>query len=286
MNNKLIFIFSLFYSCIQLYAQSAGKPPNITVITYNIRLNTLDDGVNAWPNRKNNITLLIREQNPSLFGLQEALPEQVADVESAFPGFGRVGVGRDDGKSSGEFSPIFFDRSRFKLKESGTFWLSQTPSKVSRGWDAACNRIVTWAILEDQESGKIFGYFNTHFDHMGEVARRNSAYLLLHAVDSLAKDIPVAVTGDFNSTPDAEPIRIITDQSEPSFLMDSKPLSDSQSGPGFTYTGFEVGAIPGQLIDYVFVKKIIKVSSYKVLDYHIGKYYPSDHLPVVVKLIF
>jgi endonuclease/exonuclease/phosphatase family metal-dependent hydrolase len=260
----------------------------IVVMTYNIRLNTPDDGVNAWPNRKEKVIELVNSHQPSVFGLQEVLADQLNDFEHAFPYYKRIGVGRDDGKEAGEFSPIFFDSKRFSSEAYGTFWLSGTPSiPGSRGWDAACNRIVTWVKLRDVPSDIVFFVFNTHFDHQGRLARRNSAFLLVHAVDSIAGKYPVVITGDFNSTPDSEPVFIMTGRVKPwQMLTDSRSLCKGRTGPVYTYTGFEVGKIPGQMIDFIFLKKIPAVLSHRVVDQNDGKYYPSDHLPVVVKLIF
>jgi endonuclease/exonuclease/phosphatase family metal-dependent hydrolase len=279
----LVLLFPVF----SLQAQNI-QHVELTVMTYNIRMNTSDDGINTWPNRIGKVTGLISKQQPSVFGLQEVLSGQLADIKAAFPEYGYVGVGRDDGKSAGEFSPIFYDKKRFELQHSGTFWLSQTPSVTgSRGWDAACNRVVSWGIFRDKNTGKSFGYFNTHFDHMGVLARKNSSLLLLHALDSLAADLPVIVTGDFNSTPESEPVQLILKLAEKGApLLNSKDLSLVTKGPSITYTGFEVGGIPGETIDYIFIRKISKVLEHTVLDEHEGKFYPSDHLPVVCRLTF
>jgi endonuclease/exonuclease/phosphatase family metal-dependent hydrolase len=280
-------LFLFTFPFCSLFSQSKGNV-TLTVVTYNIRLNTPDDGINAWPNRIGKVTGLIKKQQPSIFGLQEVLSGQLADIRAAFPEYGFAGVGRDDGRNAGEFSPVFYNKGTFELKKSGTFWLSQTPSVAgSRGWDAACNRVVSWVILRDKKTGKSFGYFNTHFDHMGEIARRNSSILLLHAVDSLATGLPVIVTGDFNSPPGSEPVQILLASSgKETALLNSKQLALKTNGPSITYTGFEVGGIPGETIDYIFIRNIPRVLEHTVVDEHSGKYYPSDHLPVVARLSF
>jgi endonuclease/exonuclease/phosphatase family metal-dependent hydrolase len=194
-------------------------------------------------------------------------------------------VGRDDGKEAGEYSPLFYNAGKYKLKESGVFWLSQTPTLPgSRGWDAACNRVVSWIQLKDKASGLPFFVFCTHFDHMGEVARRNSSRLLLHAVDSLSGTMPVVVMGDFNALPESEPYRIITDTSNPLHLTDAHTLCENPRGPAYTYTGFKVGGLQGELIDYIFLKGETSVTLYRVDPANNGTYYPSDHLPVSVGL--
>ncbi len=274
-------ILLIFLSLITNFTVGFAQKAIVHVLTYNIRLLTPADAPNTWANRKENVFSAIRKVSPGVFGLQEAVYEQVIDMEKAFPGFTRIGVGRDDGIEAGEFSPIFFDKYQYSMIASGTFWLSQTPSVAgSRGWDAACNRVVTWAKLNDQKSGIGFLVFCTHFDHLGEIARRNSARLILHAVDSLAGGIPVIVFGDFNATPGSEPFKIITDKSDPLHLTDARSLSKKNEGPEYTFTGFKVGGQPGARIDYIFIKNSIKVKSFKVNGIINGEYYPSDHLPV------
>jgi endonuclease/exonuclease/phosphatase family metal-dependent hydrolase len=264
-----------------------AQQTSLTVMTYNIRLVTPGDAPNTWDLRKEKVFSIIRNVAPDVFGLQEALNEQVPDMEKAFPGYTRVGVGRDDGKASGEFSPLFFNSSKFSLVRSGTFWLSQTPLVAgSRGWDAACNRVVTWVELKEHDSEKSFLAFCTHFDHMGEVARRNSALLLLHAVDSLSGNKPAIVIGDFNASPDSEPYKLITEKSNPLHLVDALTLCEKVKGPEYTYTGFKVGGIAGERIDYIFLKGITNVESLVVNPENNGEYYPSDHLPVSAGLHF
>ena len=253
----------------------------INVLSYNIRFANPDDAPNTWAQRKEKVYTVVRDAKPDIIGLQEALKEQVSDFEKAFPGYTRIGVGRDDGKDAGEYSPLLFNSKKFNLISSGTFWLSQTPSVPgSKGWDAACNRIVTWIHLKDKKSDAIFYVFCTHFDHMGEIARRNSAKLLLHMVDSLARYKPVIVLGDFNSVPSSEPYTIITEFSNRSHLKDARLICTDVKGPEYTYTGFKVGELPGQRIDYIFLKNNVMVLSYNVNEANNGEYYPSDHLPV------
>lgn len=267
----------------KVYAQKE----TFSVLTYNIRLATPDDAPNIWSHRKENVFSLIGQASPDVFGLQEALKEQVYDFDKAFPAYSRVGVGRDNGKAEGEFSPVYYNSRKYTLLTSGTFWLSQTPAVAgSRGWDAACNRVVSWVQLKEGTSGKPFFVFCTHFDHMGEVARRNSAKLLIHAVDSLAGKNSAIVVGDFNASPETEPYQLITEKSNSNHLTDALKLSSKVKGPEYTYTGFKVGGIPGQRIDYIFLKNISKVNTYTVNDTNNGEFYPSDHLPVSAELEF
>jgi len=272
---------SILVIMIGFSAFAIAQKAVINVLTYNIRFANPDDEPNTWDQRKEKVFSLVRETSPDVFGLQEALRSQVSDFEKAFPGFTRVGVGRDDGKESGEYSPLLFNSKKYTLVSSGTFWLSQAPALAgSRGWDAACNRVVTWVQLEDKKSKVIFFVLCTHFDHIGEIARRNSANLLLHASDSLAGYKPVVVLGDFNSVPGSEPYNIITDFSNRLHMKDARLICTDLKGPEYTFTGFKVGAQPGIRIDYIFVKNNVQVLSFNVNEANNGEYYPSDHLPV------
>ena len=282
-NPKILLLFLIILPGWQTF--SYAQKTDLIVLTYNIRLAIPGDAPNTWNNRKENVFSNVRYAKPAVFGLQEVLKEQLDDFENAFPAYKRIGVGRDDGKEAGEFSPLFYDSLKFSLQSSSTFWLSQTPQVAgSRGWDAACNRVVSWAKLRDKKSGIEFFVFCTHFDHMGETARRNSAELLLHAADSLAGSRPAVVMGDFNASPASEPYRIITDPANPIHLTDAKLISSKKEGPEYTFTGFKVGGIPGDRIDYIFLKGIKKVDKYNVNPKNSGEYYPSDHLPVSARL--
>src|SRR5690606_27129375 len=146
----------------------------MNIITFNIRYNTPDDGVNAWSNRKEMVTELLRNYKADIFGLQEALHEQILDIEHALPEYSWVGVGREDGKKGGEFCPVFFIKSDFTILNSGTYWLSEIPGIPGKGWDAAFNRVLTWVHFQSRVTGKQFFMFNTHFDHEGMEAQKKS----------------------------------------------------------------------------------------------------------------
>lgn len=264
-------------------ASRPGKTQNINsfnVMTYNIRMNTPDDGVNAWPQRKNKVIGLFRFHQPDIFGIQEALNDQMTDLVSGLPDFDHVGVGRDDGKSLGEHMAVFYRKSRFEKLESGTFWLSQTPDKPGLGWDAVCNRTCTWLKLKDKMTKKTFYFFNTHLDHRGRTARIESAKLILNFMKEINKDgLPFILTGDFNSTKENEPIQIILKE-----LTDSRAISETEPyGPEGTSGGFDVKVMP-RTIDYIFENDKIRVLRYAVLSDSFGLFYPSDHLPVFTEL--
>jgi endonuclease/exonuclease/phosphatase family metal-dependent hydrolase len=255
----------------------------IELITYNIRMNTSGDGEHAWPHRKENVAALFRFHRADLFCVQEALPDQMDDLEAAFPDFAYEGVGRDDGKREGEFSAVFFNTERFKQLDGGTFWLSETPETCSFGWDAACRRICSWVKLEEKSSGQHLFVFNTHFDHKGAEARRESARLILRKVGVISRgEAPVVLCGDFNLPPDSEPVGLITTK-----LRDAFDVSElAPYGSIATYHGFTYDDPPRERIDYVFVSPDVKVLRYGALTDSRNRAFFSDHLPVLVSLQF
>lgn len=289
MTRQILFaaVLTVISGCLSAQQENFSSGDPVTVVTWNMRYNNPDDGQNAWPNRKAAFLRILKDEKPDIFGLQEALYDQVQDVEKAFPRFKRVGVGREDGNTKGEFAVIFYDTVKFRSLSSGNFWLSQTPFVPgSMGWDAACTRIVTWTQLQRKNGGAELFVFNTHFDHIGQVARRNSAWLLLHAVDSLAGNRPAIITGDFNAQPGSEPVSILTGKNNPIHFINSSDIAGVADSPSFTYAGFKPGEIQGEIIDYIFIRNIRKVSEYSVNTCHDGDYYPSDHLPVKAKVLF
>ena len=273
---KKLFILLLLLAPATLYSQQ------MNIITYNIRYNNPGDGVNAWPNRIEVVTGLLRFHNPDIFGLQEALYGQITDIEKNLPDYEWFGVGRDDGKKAGEFSPVFFKKSEFILLKHGTFWLSETPDKPSKGWDAALNRIVTWGKFQSKVTGKQFIVFNTHFDHRGVEARKESAALIRKKIEAMTYDnaLPAILTGDFNLTPDQEPILLIK-----KYLSDAREISQEPPyGPAGTFNGFKWDAPLKERIDYIFVNDKVKVLKYAILTDSKDQRYPSDHLPVFAKI--
>lgn len=258
----------------------AAEPVMVNVATYNLRLNTDDDGPNAWPHRREAVKALIRYHEFDLFGTQEGQPEQIDEL-AAMTEFAHVGVGRDDGLRGGEHAAIFYRTSRFGLEIHGDFWLSQTPDRPSKGWDATCcNRIATWARFADRSNGRRFYVFNVHFDHQGAVARRESGKLMLRKIKEIAGTAPVICLGDFNSTPDTEQIHALS-----AALTDAYTASRTPPyGPLGTFNGFKLDAPMTERIDYVFVSAPWRVLKYGVLSDSLGGRYPSDHHPVAVRL--
>lgn len=264
-----------------LFACNIAMAQNLRIITYNIRYNNAADGINAWPNRSDQVAALLDFHQAEIFGLQEALIGQLKDVEAQLPKMKWVGVGRDDGKEAGEFSPIFYNSEKFKALKKGWFWLSETPDKPGLGWDAACNRICTWLILKDDKTGGKFMVLNTHFDHIGNKARTESAKLILQKIKELNTDkLPLILMGDFNLTPDRDPIAVITSE-----LKDSRAITrKAPYGPEGTFNSFKFDAPMKDRIDYVFVNDQVEVKRYAVLTDSKDQRYPSDHQPVFVNV--
>lgn len=260
-------------------------PKPMRVMTFNVRFGDANDGPNSWPHRRNLVMATIEDTAPDVIGVQEALDYQVTAIANEFPEYAWVGVGREDGAQAGEFAPIFYRTSRLELEQSGVFWLSETPDVVgSVGWDAALCRIVTWArfTFRDAPFCQVM-VFNTHFDHVGEQARLESAKLLRKQVEIHA-GTPIVVTGDFNARPGSGPHRALTgDTGNLAELDDPLVTLDPATDPNSTFHGFKgpEGEVPHARIDWVlFNRKVTPLEAWVVRYQEAGRY-PSDHYPVV-----
>ncbi|MCW3461893.1 endonuclease/exonuclease/phosphatase family protein [Chitinophaga nivalis] len=260
----------------------------LEVMTFNIRLNTPKDSLNAWPHRKEYVAAEILFHHAGIVGVQEALYDQMQDLQQRLPQYKYIGIGREDGRTKGEFSAIFYDTTRLQLLKNETFWLSETPAVPgSIGWDAAITRIVTWGQFKDKKSNKIFYHFNTHFDHMGKIARRESAKFLLQQVHQIAGKTPAVITGDFNATPDDEPIQVVMDPNNPLHFTDSKAISQTPHyGPEGTFNGWHIAETSNQPIDYIFLKGNFRVRKHASISQTWGGRYASDHFAVYSELQF
>jgi endonuclease/exonuclease/phosphatase family metal-dependent hydrolase len=254
----------------------------LKVMTYNIRLDVDSDGTNAWPFRKEYFSSQIQFYNPDVFGIQEAKPNQVIDISKALLEYNNVGIGRD-GIGQGESSNIFYKKERFTVKESNTFWLSETPNTISKGWDAALNRVCTYALFKDLKTKQLFWVFNTHLDHIGEQARTKGIELILSKIKELnTKKYPVILMGDLNSEPQDDRILLLKKA-----MDDTRAVSiEKPFGPSGTFNNFKHNEPVTKLIDYIFISKnsILKVKKYAVLSDSKDLKYPSDHLPVYVEI--
>lgn len=261
---------------------------DVKVISFNIRSDPL--WRDYWPRRRDRIIDLLLRQQPDLAGLQEATLPMIHDLQHRLEGYRWVGVGRDDGKEAGEFTPIFFRSERWELEEHASFWLASVCDRPGRGWDAVCCRTVTWARLMNREENKHCFHFNTHLDHMGRNARSQSALLLLQKIHEIAQNEPVVVTGDFNCGENSLPYRILTGKVQFSDDHDRYgPLRDAfyetqtpPEGPRKTYQGIMRFLGIGR-IDYAFLKNGFETQRYSVLR-DAGR--ASDHRPLMVDLGF
>jgi len=285
---KLKFWTLFLILCVATSELLAQESTQIKVMSWNIRLDTPNDGGSQWKFRKDSLCEEIVRQSPDVVGVQEALHNQMKDMRKQLKAYRYVGVGRDDGKRSGEYSAIFYKKKHVKAIRSGTFWLSETPDIAgSRGWDAACNRVVTWAEFREKSSGKHFVMFNTHFDHMGDTARIESAILIIKKAGSIAGKLPVVLTGDLNVTDKHRVYRILTYPENEVVLSDTRVRAGADiKGPEFTFVGFDPEFVPTQLIDYIFATWDFNVISNHILDFRQNIPYFSDHLPVISVLEF
>ncbi|HSD06921.1 endonuclease/exonuclease/phosphatase family protein [Flavobacterium sp.] len=251
-------------------------------MTYNIRLDIASDGENDWTHRKDFFNAQIQFYAPDIFGVQEAKPNQVLDISTALPKYGYVGIGRE-GVGKGEASNIFYDKEKFKVIKSNTFWLSETPDSISIGWDAAYNRICTYALLQNKQNNKLIWVFNTHLDHVGEQARTKGLELILSRIEKLnSNKYPVILMGDFNSEPTTD--RIVSLKNK---MNDARTISKEKPfGPYGTFNNFKYNEPTTLLIDYIFlsINKTITVNKYAVLSDAKDLKYPSDHFPVFVEV--
>ena len=284
-------IYPILFAALLLLAPLAAgakaeADDHLRVMTFNIRYNEPKDGENAWPKRKTKVADVIRFHTADLVGVQEAQIGQLRDLETLLPDYSWCGVGRADGKDSGEFSAILYRRSRFRLIETATFWLSETPEKAgSSGWDAAFPRIVTWARFRDLKARMEFVHFNTHFDHRGEKARIESAKLLVNSVSRIARKLPFVVTGDFNARESTDIYKILTGGPSP-LLIDARYKSEhGHFGPTSTFNDFKE-LVPGMKIDYIFVNPGTIVFEHAALADRWDGLWASDHLPVLAEIEF
>ncbi|MDH5825187.1 endonuclease/exonuclease/phosphatase family protein [Sphingobacterium sp. SG20118] len=273
------FILAIFLICSGL---SYSMAQQMRIATYNIRQKNNHDTGNMWNERKDAVANLIKFHNFEIFGVQEAFIDQVKDLQERLPDFKTVGVGRDDGAEEGEHSSIFYNKNRFEATKSGTFWLSATDTKQpNKGWDAALPRICTWAILKDKKSGKSFIFMNTHFDHVGVVARKESAKLILEKAKELAGKLPLILTGDFNVDEHDEAYFTLANSKT---VVDSYEVSPRIYEPSSSFNGWGKSIKSKGRIDHIFVVPQIKVTNYAILtDTYEGKF-PSDHFPVMVDI--
>lgn len=275
----LLPLLLLFLGCTSGKKEASKE---LSVMSFNIRMDNKEDSLNWWGFRKHIVQPFLREQMPDVIGAQEVLYTQLVELSSMLPSYQYIGVGREDGKNKGEFSPLFYNPKRLKLLESGWFWLSETPEEPSFGWDAACERIATWALFERQNDGKQIAILNTHLDHKGEVARANSSAMIKEWANRWDGSIPVIVLGDFNAIPSSPVVQSLTTD-----LKDSYLEAPEKEGADWTFHDFGKRPIEKRTrIDYILYKGAIAPLSYINFDQPKSaerNFWMSDHTPILAR---
>lgn len=253
-----------------------------TVGSYNLRFANTEDSGNLWTDRAPVVAGLIRFHEYDILGTQEGLQSQLEDLSRLLPQYSRYGVGRNDGKDAGEHSAIFYKTEKFELLNKGDFWLSQTPDTPSLGWDATCcYRLCSWVELKDKKSGKIFYFFNAHYDHQGKIAREESSRLILQKIRAITGKAPALFTGDLNGGHSTDCYKILEHSG---FLKDTYNQTNTRYVNNGSFNAFKNKSISKEIIDHVFVTGTFSVQQYAVLtDTYYGKF-PSDHFPIWVKV--
>ena len=271
----ILSVFILFTISSNIYSQPHS------IISYNIRYDNNWDIENSWKIRRNKISQILVQYSPSIIGIQEGLLNQVQYIDSSLIDYDYVGVGRDDGKKKGEFCAIYFDTTRYVLLKNSTFWLSETPDTISVGWDAALERICTYGLFKDRITKEEFWVFNTHFDHIGVVAREKSSELILKRINKINhQSLPVILMGDFNSIPNSSPVKEIKTE-----LSDALQISlEKLQGPRGTFNGFNEDLPIEKRIDYIFTNDLKVLSYSHINDRLYNNRHISDHLPVMIKI--
>tara|TARA_X000001036_G_scaffold111089_1_gene104046 strand:+ start:542 stop:1381 length:840 start_codon:yes stop_codon:yes gene_type:complete len=264
-------VFLIIFSC-------SNSSKGLKLMTYNIRLDNQEDGINRWDERKKGLVSLIKKSNPDILGIQEGLPNQILYLSKQLNEYSMIGEGRD-GKNDGEYSAIYYKNKKLKLEKDETFWLSKTPEKPTIGWDAALNRIATVGVFTTLNSNKKLVVYNSHFDHIGKIAREKSVNVIINHIklNDYFKNA-IVVMGDFNSVPSETPIKLLKESLDDSFneIHQKKPFG--------TFNGFDLKSKLTSRIDYIFTKNL-NIYEYK----HVSKklpngHWPSDHLPIFITI--
>lgn len=261
---------------------------DLTVVSFNIRLATLNDGPHYWPLRRQVFFDVTRKLSPDLLGLQEVTSPQLDDLTAAFPDYDVVSTGRDDGQRNGEACSIFFRKSRFGLRDSGTFWLSETPEVIaSKSWDAGLTRICTWAKLQDRAAGREILFLNAHLDYAGDMARTHSGALIARRVAAMRQGEAVILTGDFNTNEGSQTYQALTHPTEPAAiaLIDAyRTVHPIRRADEASFNGFQ-GTVDGSRIDWILHSPDL-IARNAMIDRSKGEngLFPSDHCAVTATL--
>jgi endonuclease/exonuclease/phosphatase family metal-dependent hydrolase len=254
----------------------------LRIMSYNIRYDNPGDGPNSWPNRKDYLIRQVAHYAPDVVGTQEGLIHQLEEMDQGLEKYTFFGVGRDNGGKEGEYSAVFYREDRLELVRQETFWLSETPEKPSKGWDAALNRVCTYGLFRHRQTGQSFYVFNTHFDHIGEQARLESVNLIIEKIKEFNREgVPSILTGDLNLEPESAPIKKLASTLEDTYTH----AGDNVYGPVGTFNGFNCDAPQDRRIDYIFTSPgDFEVTGQATLGEVTGSGFPSDHFPVMADL--
>ncbi len=280
MKKYLLALAALLLPVLGMSKDKVEQPVKVRWCTFNIRcIAGVDEEIGCgWDVRKDNVAQFVLDNKVDVVGMQEVTIKQLKDLRERLVGYDYVGVGRTDGKEKGEFTPVFFREDKYEPLEKGNFWLSETPDVPgSKGWDAALERVASYVKLKDKATGKIFMAVNTHFDHVGVTARKESAKLIMKKIQEIVGDRPAVVTGDFNITDDDEAYTtMVTNEFK---MNDAYHMTAYHSGAPYTFHNFcRISPLKAPKIDFIFITPGIKV-----LQSHIERENPkhqiSDHNP-------
>lgn len=260
---------------------ASGQSSELKVMSYNIRYGAADDGTNSWMYRCGATLEMLHDQKPDVVGIQEAEYEQLMFLDEFAAGYTFVGAGREDGKKKGEAMAILWNKKTVKMLKWGTFWLSETPDKPSKGWDSRHYRTATWALMKDKRTGKSFFFVNTHLDHRGAEARKNGLKLIIERIKDInPKGYPMVLTGDFNMKPSAPELKDL----DSCMLSARKAASKTDSHQTFNGWG-KAGS--DMVIDYIYYSDFSSCLEYQtVTKKYSDRKYISDHYPIFARLIF
>lgn len=281
MKRILLFVLAVLVAFPQFATAQKKESEGLKVMSYNIRYGSADDGTNSWKYRWPATVEMLNDVKPDVFGVQEALDFQVEFISEMVRDYKGYGVGREDGKHDGEHMAIFWNKKTVKMIKSGTFWLSETPEKPSMGWDAACYRTATWALMKDKKTGKKFYFVNTHLDHEGREAQKNGLKLIVDRIASINPEgYPMVLTGDFNITPD-NPGLVDLDK----IMTSTRKIAKKTDNKG-TFNGWRTDR-PGPVIDYIYMSGFSSVPVYEtIVKKYADKPFISDHNPIMSVLVF
>jgi len=281
MNKTILILLTTLFLLPQTAFSATKGDEKVTIMSFNIRNSGADDGTNSWPFRYYLVPMMIDDQKPDLIGFQEVLRVQFDYLADYARPYKFIGVGRDDGKKKGEHMAIAYNPKTMSVSKWGTFWLSETPNKPGLGWDAACNRTATWALVKDKRTKKSFYFVNTHLDHKGKEAQEKGINLILEKMAEInKKGLPIVIGGDFNLNEKSSSLAKINAE------MTNSRTSAAKTDNGITYNSWGKTVHQSQ-IDQIYYKGFSACEEFKVLTKkYDGRAFISDHFPVMSTLVY